>query len=303
MSEARERLEKLYGAPASEEQVRLYFETFLHTYIQEAEKQPPAVREALPWYSRRPLRVYFYVTTTTVCFTVLCDADVEGVERVQEIDNIPTAVSNATTYLTGGTSLNGKKLYGVDSAIREAIRRLREDLRAIQMPAVRKGLASAGHELGKPEPDIEKLRREHAQLCEYLTPLAEAEPEDDGIGADQRLSPFGQTNYCPLLAGFQGDFETIKRDQAVLEERIKGVDAQASRTYKFAEEAIKSLQNDRSHKQSRKANSWVIVGVLVAIALGIAGILKDLGLWGQAQIPQPPASEQAAAERGGEQVP
>lgn len=38
MTEATERIKKLYGPPASNEQIKLYFETLLRTYIEAAEK-------------------------------------------------------------------------------------------------------------------------------------------------------------------------------------------------------------------------------------------------------------------------
>ena len=60
MTEATERIQKLYGPPASNEKIKLYFETLLRTYIEAAEKHPVETRSKFKWYSNRPLKFLYY---------------------------------------------------------------------------------------------------------------------------------------------------------------------------------------------------------------------------------------------------
>jgi len=55
MKESTDRLNHLYGPPASTEQITIYFNTLLRTYIELSEKYPSEILKKLSWYSKRPL--------------------------------------------------------------------------------------------------------------------------------------------------------------------------------------------------------------------------------------------------------
>lgn len=59
ITEATGRIQKLYRPPASNEQIKLYFETLLRTYIEAAEKHSVETRSKFKWYSNRPLTFFF----------------------------------------------------------------------------------------------------------------------------------------------------------------------------------------------------------------------------------------------------
>lgn len=43
---------------------------------------------------------------------------------------------NGFTFITSGTSFNGQKLYSIETAIREAVTRLRIELKEIEIPSI-----------------------------------------------------------------------------------------------------------------------------------------------------------------------
>jgi len=206
MEESTARLKHLYGQPATNEQIKLYFDTLLRTYIQMAEKHPPDTIKMLNWYSKRPLKFIFYSSNTTVCFILIGNADIEGTEKVDNVTKMTSCLQNGFTFITSGTSFNGQKLYSIDSAIREAMSRLRVELKEANVPNIQSNLKVAGKELKKAKPNIEKLKSNYDAICQTIKAYYD---NDDSQSDSKDLSPFAKMDMCPLIDAYVNTLKTL----------------------------------------------------------------------------------------------
>ena len=273
MEESTARLKHLYGQPATNEQIKLYFDTLLRTYIEMAEKHPPDTIKMLNWYSRRPLKFIFYNNNTTVCFTLIGNADIEGAEKVDNVTEMTSCPQNGFTFITSGTSFNGQKLYSIDSAIREAMSRLRVELKETNLPNIQSNLNIAGKELEKAKPSIEKLKSNYDAICQTI----KAYHDNENSQSDSKdLSPFGKMDMCPLIDAYVNKLKTLEGHYIDISSKLQS-SKEVFETFKDnTNESFKTMRQNKSFAQTKKVNVWIIIGIILSFLLGIFNILLKL---------------------------
>lgn len=277
MTEATERIKKLYGPPASNEQIKLYFETLLRTYIEAAEKHPVETRSNFKWYSNRPLKFLFYANPTTVCFSLIGNADKEGAERVKDVSLFSSNLKNGTSYFTSGTSLNGQKLYSIESAIREALSRLNGEVNESKFPAIQENIKVTGKELEKDEPDIDKIRKSYDSLGQSIRAIEEFKKKTKENKLEEGTFPFGwKSDTCPFLDAYIKRTENIENKLKLFEQKISDITEKLNDKYDLLKESINLLKDERTSKESKHVNRWVIAGIIFSIIIGSIGIFSTL---------------------------
>ena len=277
MTEATERIKKLYGPPASNEQIKLYFETLLGTYIEAAEKHLVETRSKFKWYSNRPLKFLFYANPTTVCFSLIGNADKEGAEEVKDVSLFSSSLKNGTSYFTSGTSLNGQKLYSIESAIREALSRLNREVNESKFPAIQENIKVTGKELEKDEPDLHKIRKSYDSLCQSIRDIEEfkKKTKENKLG-DSTFSFGWKSDTCPFLDAYIKRIENIENELKLFEQKSSNITERLNNQYDLSKDAINLLKDERTSKESKHVNRWVIIGIIFSIIIGLIGIILTL---------------------------
>lgn len=272
MTEATERIQKLYGSPASNEQIRLYFETLLQAYVEIAERYPVKTRAKFDWYSKRPLKVLFFRSSTTVCFTLIGNAERKGVEGVEDVSLI--SPKNGTVCLKSGTSLNGQKLYNIEYAIREATSEVNEELERTKLPIIKKNVAIVGNELSKDNPDLQELRKNYELLRQEMASITESREIFKGNQGDRvHFSPFQKLGMHPLVTMYEERLKKIEKEFPSFEQKINDIKEQFKASKEMTNDKIQLLKDEKKSKESKKVNRWVIIGIISSIIIGLIGII------------------------------
>ena len=274
MNEATERLKHLYGEPATSEQINLYFNTLIRTYIEIAEKHPPKTIKKLPWYSRRPLNFIFYSNNTTVCFTLIGNTNSEGAEQVDNVTEMTNCLHNGFTFITSGTSFNGQKLYSIETAIREAVTRVRVELKEIGISSIQSKLDTAGEELKKRKPSIDKLKNNYDSLCRSIQLFnSESQFNQDGNLDPKNISPFKKLDMCPLIDAYVVRLDSIEKNYKNLSHDFKLFSEDFNSFKSNTNDSFKILRKNKSVGETKKVNTWLIVGIIASFALGLVNII------------------------------
>lgn len=272
MTEAIERICKLYGPPASNEQIRLYFESLLQTYIELAEKYPIKIRAKFEWFSKRPFKVLFYSSPTTVCFTLIGNAEAKGVEGVKDVSLI--SPKKGTVCLRSGTSLNGQKLYSMEYAIREATSKVNEELERIKLPTIKENIVAVGNELNKNDPDLKELRKSYESLHQIMTSVGESRKRFKENQVDRvHFSPFQKFDMSPLVTMHEERFKKIEKEFLSFEQKINDMKEHFKTSKDITNGSVKFLRDEITSKESKKVNRWVITGIIFSIIIGLIGII------------------------------
>lgn len=272
-TEADERLDRFYGKPASADQIRLHFETLVKSYIEGAERYPSDTRSKLTWYTNRPLLVRFFANETSVFFVLMGGASREGAEPVESIEELSHGIDEGSTILTSGTAFNGRKIFSIEAALKEASSRLGTELKTAHVPSIITDVKAADAELKKPAPDIGKLRQVVNQACDRLRTI-EADKDDGSPGL------LAKPDSCPFIAGYVHRVSEVEGAVHVLEKDIDRLEKHADRLSddsKTLHELLRtSLDRDRERThllQGRRGQILVTVGILVSLGMGIANII------------------------------
>jgi hypothetical protein len=272
-TEADERIDRLYGKPATSDQIRLHFETLVKAYIEGAEGYPADTRLKLHWYTHRPLLFRFFANKESVFFTLVGKADKEGAESATSVEELPEGTANGSVILTSGTSFNGQKVFSIESAFKEAASHLAVELRSAQVPSIITDVRAAGKELKKPDPDIRRVRKVVDQACDRLRVIeADGESKEAGILA--------KPDSCPFIAGHLYRVGKVESDVRLLEKEIENMNRYADRLSedsKALRELLRTSLNgtrERVHLlQGRRGLILMIIGILVSIGIGVANII------------------------------